>query len=114
MSTPLPRWVLLWEHRHEAEPHPDATPPAFVQEPDVWQPEVTAIAKAVTAQARWHDRALRWVIAHGYTYGQWLLARDFAQGTQPDQCAAVAITDGNLIALTQHDLNQSRNGVGGG
>jgi len=102
---PLPRGVLAWVHQPDTTPR-DPGDPAFIWTDDDLADDRRAIRTAVGSQRAWHERAQNWITAHGYSAGEWLQAREVAQGLTPEQCAAVTFTSsGCVIALTVKDLH---------
>lgn len=100
----IPRWVCLWTYGPATErPGGDTAP--FVYATPSTDTDRRLIRDAVTAQRDWHDMALRWITGNGYTYADWMTAREAAQGLTRAECAGVVITDqGQAVVITAHEL----------
>ena len=102
--TVIPRWVCIWTHGPATDRHGGDLAP-FVYATPSTDTERRLIRDAVTSQRDWHDMALRWITEHGYTYGDWMQAREAAQGLTRAECAGVVITDeGHAVVITAHEL----------
>lgn len=102
--TVIPRWVCIWTHGPATDRHGGDLAP-FVHATGDTDTERRLIRDAVTAQRDWHDMALRWITDHGFTYGDWMTAREAAQGLTRAECAGVVITDeGQAVVITAHEL----------
>lgn len=102
--TVIPRWVCIWTHGPATDRHGGDLAP-FVYATPSTDTERRLIRDAVTSQRDWHDMALRWITEHGYTYGDWMQAREAAQGLTRAECAGVVITDeGQAVVITAHEL----------
>jgi hypothetical protein len=102
--TIIPRWVCTWTHGPATDrPGGDLAP--FVHATPSTDTERRLIRDAVTSQRDWHDMALRWISDHGFTYGDWMQAREAAQGLTRAECAGVVITDeGQAVVITAREL----------
>lgn len=100
---PIPRHVVLWTYGPATAREGGTTAP-FVYTTSSTDTERRLIRDAVLAQRDWHDESLAWITRNGYTYGEWMQAREAAQGLTPSQCAAVIIVDGHATPVTERDL----------
>ena len=101
---PMPRGVVCWTHPPDLGPLPTEEP-AFIWSDYDTSAERGSIRAAIESESRWREHAQQWIEEHGYTFGEWLLARNAAQGLNAEQCAAVIVEDNHAQPVTARDLD---------